>query len=162
MAERIVGKVARVNSDRELVINRGAEHGVGVDEYFYVRGDLIEIKDPDSGDVLGEVTPIKAVVQVREVGEKFCIARTFRTRRVKVDEGSSGGSFYKASSFSQLGDFLQPPRRARYEQQTETLRFDPGAGSPIDEWESVVNVGDLVESLLEGESLDPATTTLFR
>lgn len=163
MTERIVGKVARVNSDREVVINRGAEHGVTADDYFYVKGDPIEVIDPDTQELLGSVTATKAVVQVREVGPKFCIARTFRTRRVKVQDATKGGSLYgMTSNVGGLGAALQPPQPAKYETQSETLRIDPNEGEPLDPWESVVNVGDRVESLLEGESLDPATTTLFR
>ena len=45
MAERITGKVARVNSDRELIINRGSEDGVVSGMYFYVKDDALEVLD---------------------------------------------------------------------------------------------------------------------
>lgn len=161
MTDRIRGKVARVNSDRELIINRGSDDGVVDETYFYVRGEPLAINDPDTGDVLGEVSPIKIVVRAEEVSEKFCIARTFRSRRVKVREAQPGNQNLglMMSSWRQQ---LQPPRPAQYETQVETLRMDPKKGSPISAEESVVRVGDVVESVLPGEDIDPVTTTLFR
>lgn len=160
MAERIVGKVAKINSDRELIINRGHDAGVEPGEYFYIMGDPEEITDPDSGEPLGEVTPIKAVVRVREVGTRFCIARTYRTRKVQVAEAKEGSAYMK-SIMNPLGDLLQPPAPAKYETRFDTFRIDPQEGVPIDETESVVSVGDIAQSLIEGESLDPATATLY-
>ena len=160
MPDRIIGKVARVNSDRELIINRGLEDGVERGTYFYVKADPIGITDPDTGESLGEVLPIKIVVRADEVSERFCIARTFRSRRVLVQEAQPGneGLGRAIGSWRQQ---LQPPRPAQYETRVETLRIDPKKGAPIAEYESVVSVGDLVESVLKGEDINPVTTTLF-
>ena len=94
MTDRIVGKVAQVTSDRELIINRGSAHGVTAGTYFYVKGEPVEVTDPDSGEVLGDVAPIKVVVNVAEVSEKFCIARTFRSHQVKVEDAVEAGPMY--------------------------------------------------------------------
>lgn len=163
-SERVLGKVARINSDRELIINRGANHGVEAGMTFVVKGDPIDIKDPDSGDSLGQVAVIKVIVRVEEVDEKFSIARTFRTHRALVEGGQKAGDLYTSYSAvgSSLNRLLQPPRAAKYETRVETLRVDPDKGKPISERDSVVSVGDIVESVLENEDLDPATTTLFR
>lgn len=161
MTERIIGKVAAINSDRELVINRGSEHGVTSDDCFYIKGDPMEITDPETGEVLGSIAPTKVVVEVREVAEKFCIATTFRTRKVIVKEAVPGNPAM-SNALNPLGRYLQPPTPAQYETRVETLRLDPSKGEPIDFRDSVVSVGDVAQSLLEGESLDPATTTLFR
>jgi hypothetical protein len=157
MAEKIIGKVARVNSDRELVLNVGSDQGVREGQKFYVRAEPIEVTDPDSGVVLGEVSPIKVVVEVAEVAEKFSIARTFRTRRVRVDSGARAGSM-----LGSVSSMFQPPRQAAFETQVETLRPDPKLGTPIREQDSIVNRGDVVESVPPGENADPVTTTLFR
>lgn len=161
MTDRIVGKVAAVNSDRELVINRGSEHGVTLDDYFYIKGEPIEITDPDTGDSLGSIAPTKAVVKVREIADKFCIVRTFRTSEILVEEAVRGNNDL-ANALNPLGRYLQPPKPAKYETRVETFRLDPSKGEPISATESVVSVGDVAQSLLEGETLDPATTTLFR
>ncbi len=55
MAIRIQGKIARVNSDRELIVNRGSDHGVKPGMIFRVKGADVEITDPDTGESLGEV-----------------------------------------------------------------------------------------------------------
>jgi hypothetical protein len=161
MTERILGKVAAINSDRELVINRGSEHGVTADTYFYIKGEPIEVPDPDTHESLGSIVPIKVVVKVREVDQNFCIARTFRTRDVLVQPAVEGNPNLRRM-LNPLGEYLQPPKPAKYETQVETLRLDPSKGSPISASESIVSIGDVAESLVEGESLDPATTTLFR
>jgi hypothetical protein len=163
MTERITGKVAKITSDREVILNRGSEHGVEQGMYFYIKGDPIDIADPDTNESLGSVTPIKIVVQVGEVSEKFCIARTFRSQRVKVADAVKGGDLY--SSFAMgggLGRQFQPPQPAKYETRVETLRIDPKRGEPLALGDSVVSVGDAVESVLEGEDIDPVTTTMFR
>lgn len=159
MTERIIGKVADVTSDRELILNRGSEHGVDTDTYFHVKGDPVDITDPDTGESLGSVNKIKVVVRVQEVSEKFCIARTFRSRKIKVGGGRAdpGGIFGLARN--PLAEALQPPK---YETRVETFRLDPKKGAPISMGESVVERGDTVESVLEGEDIDPVTTTLFR
>lgn len=164
MSERIVGKIAKITSDREVIINRGSEHGVEEGLYFYIKSDPITVTDPDSKEELGQVSPIRAVVQVWEVAEKFCIARTFRTKRVKVSDAVQGGEMYRSLSLATggLGRQLQPPRPAQYETRTETLRLDRNADQELPTSESVVSVGDVVESVLEGEDIDPVTTTLFR
>lgn len=162
MSERIQGKVANVTRDRELIINRGSDHGVKPDMYFYIKDDPIEVTDPDSGDVIGNVTPIKVVVRVHEVAEKFCIARTFRSRRILVEEAKTGGSLYNVMGAGRLDNYLQPPRPAKFDTQVETLRLDPKKGEYISENESVVQVGDAAESVLKGEDINPVTTTLFR
>lgn len=150
MAARITGKVARVNSDRELIVNRGSEHGVTEGMLFRVKGTELEVKDPDTGDVIGSVSKVKVVVRVEEVDEKFSIARTFRTRRVNV-----GGAYEGLSGLSKM---LQPPR---WETRVETLRRDRQQGEEIPPGESVVSIGDVVETADE-DDLDAATTTNWR
>ena len=163
MSDRIQGKVARVTSDRELIINRGTEHGVKPDMYFYIKDDPIEVTDPDSGEVIGNVTPIKVVVKVHEVADKFLIARTFRSRKILVEEARPGGSLYNSVvGAGRLDNFLQPPRPAQYDTQIETLRLDRKKGEYISESDSVVQVGDAAESVVKGEDINPVTTTLFR
>jgi hypothetical protein len=164
MTDRVMGKVARVTSDRELIINRGSDDGVENGMYFYIKGEPEEITDPDTDQVLGEVAPIKVVVRADEVAEKFCIARTFRSRRVKVSDAVEGGVLYGSlgAGMNPLRDALQPPRPAKFETQIETLRMDPKKGSPIKAAESVVQRGDVAESVSEDEDINPVTTTLFR
>jgi len=162
MSELIEGKVARISSDRELIINRGVEHGVDLSMIFLVKGQPDKIVDPDTEEVLGEVEPVKVVVRVEAVDTKFAIARTFRTRRVMTDAGDPGNPMGRASAYLSLARQLQPPRPPTYETRTETLRLDPSKNRPLSPSDSAVNVGDRVVQLGEGQDVDQMTFTVFR
>lgn len=164
MTERIVGKVAKVTSDRELIINRGSADGVEQGMYFYIKGEPDEIIDPDTNEQLGKIAHIKVVVRADEVADKLCIAHTFRTRRIQVSEAVEGGSLYGSvgASLNPLAKSLQPPRQAQYEEKVETLRLDPKKGRPINPADSIVKVGDIAVFVEPEEDIDPVTTTLFR
>jgi len=148
MVERIEGKIANVNSDREVIVNRGSADGVSVGMIFRVKGVPVDVLDPDSDEVLGQVSAVKTVVKVVEANDRFSIARTYRNRRVNVGGNMSG-----------LGNVFQPPK---YKTRVETFRRDPRSGEPIAEADSLVQVGDLVESLLDGEEPDQASIALWR
>jgi hypothetical protein len=70
------GKIAKVLGDREVVLNRGHQHGVKegmVFEIFAPEGD--EVWDPDTGETLGTVEDVKAKAHVTEVKDKLSVAR---------------------------------------------------------------------------------------
>ena len=61
----IEGKVARILNARELVINRGTEHGVEIGMRFEVLDPKSEdVADPDTGEVIGSVYRPKVNVEV--------------------------------------------------------------------------------------------------
>jgi hypothetical protein len=139
---RIGGRVARVVSIRDLIINRGKNHGVSEGLVFKVLdGDPFKVEDPETGEVLGEIRRVKVLVRVKEVSDLFCVARTYRTRRV-----NTGGTNTSLS----LSKMFQPPK---YELLVETLERNPDQRE-VDETRALVNVGDPVESLLAGENDD--------
>ncbi len=78
----IEGKVAKVLNKRELVINRGAEHGVENGMRFEVVDDFDPILDPDTGETLGTIKRVKIRVRVSYVQPRFSIARTYETYQV--------------------------------------------------------------------------------
>lgn len=131
---------------------------------FYIKGEPEEIIDPDTNEALGEVAHINVVVRADEVAANFCIARTFRTRRIKVSEALEGGPLYGSvsASLNPLAKSFQPLRQAQYEVRVETLRLDPKKGQPINPSDSIVKVGDLAESVQPDKDINPVTTTLFR
>jgi len=144
--EDVSGKIADVVNDREVILNRGSKQGVEVGMVFKVLSRYQrDIKDPDTGETLGAVERVTAVIKAVEVAANFAIARTYRTRQVNV--GGSG------SSFSML---FQPPK---YENRIETLRVDPEQGSPLPESEAAVQVGDRVRSISEDDVPDVTTYT---
>lgn len=147
MTDLIVGAVAQVVSDRELIFNRGSEHGVEVGSIFKVlEASPVAIKDPETGEDLGAVQRVKVYVRAHEVADRFTIARTFRKRRVKA--GGAGTS---------LTELFAP---ARYETRTETLDADD-ASNPF-RVPNPVRIGDTVEEALSDEADELETVTVVR
>ncbi len=91
MTKTIEGKVIRILDEYSLVINVGRIDGV-IDGMVFViftqSGD--EIKDPDSGEVLGKLENVKDYVSVVHIQDRFstCIAKK-ATKALK--EGESRG-----------------------------------------------------------------------
>lgn len=79
----IEGKVAKILNTREIVINRGSDDGVQQGMKFEVIDDFYEIFDPDTNDSLGTFKRVKIRVKASEVYQRFSIARTYETYRVR-------------------------------------------------------------------------------
>lgn len=75
MDERIQGKVAEIIDEYTVVINRGYKHGVEEGMQFVIYELCKEIKDPDTGEVLGQWERIKAKVEVINVQEKISMTK---------------------------------------------------------------------------------------
>lgn len=142
-------KVVSVITDREVAVSGGAEAGIEPGDTLLILGEPVQISDPDSGEVLGEVVPNKAVVRVYDVKDRFALARTFRSRTVNL--GGSG-------VLNPLGKYFDPPK---YETRTETLRRSPAAGDFLSPEESIVEVGDRVEKF-DGDVKDVPSSTVWR
>lgn len=139
--QRRRGKVAAILNKRELVINLGVEDGVQEGMRFVILNSKgVDIRDPDSGRVLGSVEVPKTMVKVVRVeSEHLAVARTFR-----VVPGTPG-----------LGSVLagMSGRPAR----TETLAIEPGTElrSELPDEESLVKVGDVALET-QGDEYDEA------
>ena len=131
MTKPIRGKVASVINEREIAINVGTTHGVNVGMYFNVL-DIQdeEVKDPDTGEVLGSIERPKVTVRVAHVQERLSVASTYRTQKVNV-----GGSF---------GPFARELMPPKWIEKYETLRTEDKSWFPLYEEDSYVKVGDPV------------------
>lgn len=131
----IQGIVAGVINERELSINIGKKKGVKKGMMFKVlASEPLEIRDPETDEVLGTLDREKVRVKVAEVHERFSLCRTFRTKMV-------GG-------FGMYGlDLGSSPREV-----TETLKAD-GAEypPPLSEEDSYVKSGDRVVKVSDDE-----------
>ena len=78
--DRIRGKVAAILTKRELILNIGSADAVTLGMKFVILNSKgIDVRDPDSGEVLGSVEVPKTVVKVVRVDdEHLSVARTFR------------------------------------------------------------------------------------
>ena len=80
----IQGKVAQILNERDLVINKGSDHGVADGMLFLVTQPDVPIKDPDSGAELGVLARDKIKVKVFEVHPLFSLAKTYETYSARV------------------------------------------------------------------------------
>ncbi|WP_375490364.1 hypothetical protein [uncultured Jatrophihabitans sp.] len=142
-------RIIQIVNDREVAISGGAEAGISGGDTLLIQGRPVDIRDPETNEVLGQVVQTKAVVKAYDVKERFALARTFRSRRVNV--GGGGG----INSISRMFD---PPK---WETRTETLRRSPQAGDPLLPDESVVEVGDRVEKFT-GSADDVPSSSVWR
>ena len=131
--DRIEGSVARILNSRELVLNRGSEHGVVVGMQFAVLNSQGGgITDPETGEPLGSVEVPKVIVKIVQVYEKMSVASTFRQYR------TSGGALGSPA----LGDLLGG-LYARPETRTETLKTtDTTYREELSSSDSYVKSGD--------------------
>ncbi len=75
MSTPIRGKVAYVLNNGDIVINVGAAHGVHRGMYFDVLDDRnLEIRDPDTQEVIGSLEISKIKVEVIDIQEKISVA----------------------------------------------------------------------------------------
>src|SRR5690242_5755474 len=74
--DRIRGKVAAILSKRELILNIGSGDEVQVGMKFVILNSQgMDVRDPDTGEVLGNVEVPKTVVKVVRVdGEHLSVA----------------------------------------------------------------------------------------
>ena len=151
MNEPIRGKVARVLNTREIAINIGTANGVTVGMCFDVMDAKGQnIKDPDTGKVLGSIERPKVRVQVTYVNGRLSVATTYRTKGITI------GDLEKLRNYRKIGPFarsLMPPEWvARYEtgDYTEIL----GPPDILSEKNSYVKVGDPVVQVPETEEAD--------
>jgi hypothetical protein len=141
-------KIAAVLNDREVAVSGEGVESVETDDILVVRSEPREILDPDTQEVVGSITDVKAVVKVYEVQDRMLLARTFRQRKTNV-----GGSY--ANALSQL---MSPPK---WEIRTETLRRDRGRRDDLSEQDAVVRAGDPVETF-DGEINELPTSSVWK
>ncbi len=76
----IRGKVAKILTDRMLIINRGEADGVKAGMRFAVLDPRTDdIQDPDTGESLGSIPLVKVRVEAYRVGDRATIARTYES-----------------------------------------------------------------------------------
>lgn len=68
-------KVIKIIDDETIVINAGSLHGIKEGDKFEIYQDGEEIKDPETGEILGMLDTIKEQVEAVNVFPKMCICR---------------------------------------------------------------------------------------
>lgn len=140
----IKGKVAKILNSRELVINIGSEIGVSEGMLFNILDPSGEnIRDPDSGRVLGSLRRTKLQVKVTSVYGNMAVAMTFKKTTHHIGRTALPTI---GSEFSSIARLLDVQRTVV---KQETLKKPDEAYEPLDEKDSYVKVGDIVESVQE-------------
>ena len=146
MTAPIRGKVARILNSREMVINVGVQNGVTVGMRFEVmdaKGE--DIRDPDTGELLGSLERPKVEVEVAKVQERLSVASTYKQESVNVGGAGIGGFIGMP-----LGEMLMP---AKWETRYETLKTEEKTWEDLEEEDNYVKTGDPVVQVLTGASI---------
>lgn len=135
----IIGKVARILSDEEVVLNVGSEDGVKENMEFVIFAESEHVYDPETGEDLGPIETVKGRVRVYHVMDKISRARTL-TYQVRVP------SLYEAyeTTASQISRLLT--FGARIETRRRKLKVPEDRVSPLAE-DIVVRIRDKVRSV---------------
>lgn len=100
-SDEIEGRVAKVLSRSEVVINRGSTHGVIQGMKFAILDEeSLPIEDPDSGNVIGCMPIAKTVVKVVSVSDAWAKCKTFRTKVSPSILGSFAPGAERRETFS--------------------------------------------------------------
>lgn len=153
MTEPIRGKVAQVLNVREIAINKGSSDGVDVGMYFDVMDPKEQnIKDPDTGEVLGSIERTRVRLKIIHVQDKLSVASTYKSERVNL-----GGDVYINPALG-LGPIARSLMPTKWVTEYETLEKTNGTPEPFDEKDSKVKTGDPVVQVLEVDKPEQENT----
>ena len=134
----IEGRVAQILNARELVLNKGAENGVKEGMIFAVMSqNAMEIKDPETGQLLDVIDREKVRVKVSEIRDKITICRTFKTKKIGSTV-SSVGSALTAMEFFRNQLVHQEPKEIPETLKAEDSQLPP----PLTPEQSYVKIND--------------------
>lgn len=134
----ILGKVASIMNEREVIINKGSDDGVEEGMTFRVTSEGVPVTDPDTGESLGVFIRDKIGIKISEVHPKFSVARTYET--YTVQEPSSTLSLSRGGG----GRLLQEVTRVRTLKTAGSIPVQDKSYASITDDESIVQVGDPV------------------
>lgn len=128
----LTGVIAKVASNRTVILNRGSEDGVHLGDRFQILSkDGEKILDPQTGEILQEIPYEKSRVEVEELYERASVARTYETR-------FTGGGLTASASLTELFG----PRREVYKTFEAEITPDDTTDRDL-----TVRVGDPVKRL---------------
>lgn len=135
----IKGRVVRIFDDEKVAINLGREHGLGRGKRIWFRAPPTEIEDPETEELLGTYSHLKATGKVLAVAEKFAIVGPLPRREETVPLGARFGG---------LGGWNTPTvtKELPGSFPVKELQADPIPGG------SDIGVGDSVEAEVDGEA----------
>jgi hypothetical protein len=145
---RSEAKVAKILTERELVLNRGTDSGIEIGMRFAIQNmNGQNIVDPETGEDLGSLDFSKTIVKIIDVYPKMSVAKTFRQFKVP---GQRATGIY---AFSITEDHFGRPGTSD-QIETETLRTDEKMlKDELSEEESYVKIEDLAVQVTDEDTL---------
>ena len=131
----IIGKVARIMSDEEVILSVGSEHGVKENMEFVIFSESDHVYDPETGEDLGAIEIVKGRVRVCHVMDKMSRARTL-TYQVHVPSLPETVKWLGSALYSE----------PRVETRRRKLKVPEGQVQPL-AVDLVVRIGDKVRSV---------------
>lgn len=120
MDDRYFGKVVRINSDYEIVINKGLLDGVEEDHEFTIVGVGESILDPDTGEDLGQLEIVRGNVRAMHVQPKMATLSTYEYEQSeskkeirKVSPTARGSSLFLVGTKDTVTESITPGKRIR-------------------------------------------------
>ena len=132
----IAGKIVRIISNAEVILNVGAEAGVKKGMEFVIYAESDRMIDPETGEDLGVIETIKGRLTVTHVMDKMSRAKT-ESYEVIVPSGT-----FDAMASAVIGFGVGPRRETRYAK----LKVEESQVLPLRE-DMTVHIGDLVKSI---------------
>ncbi|MBM3241341.1 hypothetical protein FJZ31_34095 [Candidatus Poribacteria bacterium] len=136
----IKGKVTNILNKRELAMNVGCKDGVKEKMRFKVVYTA-PVKDPDTGEELGEINREKIRVEVFQVEERFSLARTYETYQVNV---GGDGILFRPDIDDSIKKIFEPQKIV-----TRVKTFDDASEFEAMDSKLPIKVGDRVVQILD-------------
>ena len=134
----ILGKVASILNEREVVINRGSEDGIANGMTFRITTAGEQITDPDTGACLGTFIRDKIGIKISEVHPKFSVGRTYESYKVMVP------AYYSSRQGPKKSDLQREVTRVRTLRVAGSTPDESKIFDALSEDQSIVQVGDRV------------------
>jgi len=144
MAARVEGKVAKILDDQTLILNVGTAAGVAQGMVFSIFAPVEEVKDPDTGEPLGQWEAVKGYVQATHPQERLTVCHVYAPRPRKEIPPEERGTHVLSAEMvevSKLHSSIRP--KARLNVDRTQLSGLPEVGP--------IKVGDLARSVDEAE-----------
>lgn len=144
--EPIEGRVAGILTKRRLIMNKGEQDGIRPNMKFTVhRRRPIVVKDPETGEDLGILDPVKVRVQTMEVYDRFAICETYIRHEVPGDklwQAMNTGGFLASAGMG-----AGRPPQVFYETLAASTEDEP-----LDEDKSRVKTGDRMVEIVPADN----------
>lgn len=118
MSNKKTGKIIRILSDEELLINIGKKQGAFVGEKYKIYEKGEQIKDPDTGEYLGTLDYVKATVEIVNVYENFSMVESLTRYTEKVSTGIMSAFTDKSKEISRVEVNKLPVEEADIKKRT--------------------------------------------